>query len=60
MPKESGDQAPETITPKGRVRQTARRIHAEAKQEEAKLRARGWQQTDFARALIDLLDEPAR
>ena len=40
------------------VRQTVRQIHAEAKEEEARLRARGWQRGDFAKALVDLLDEP--
>ena len=43
---------------KERVREIAQRIHAEAKEEEARLRARGWQQTDFARALVAFLEEP--
>ena len=43
---------------KERSRTSARRLHAEAREEEAKLRSQGWQQAHFAQALIDLLDEP--
>lgn len=41
-----------------RSAETARRIHAEAREEEARLRALGWDTNDFAQALVDLLEEP--
>ena len=69
MSPKSGDQPTDSITTLGdqvrsviqgrkqRVRQIARRIHAEAKEEEAELRSRGWRQKDFARALVELLEQ---
>ena len=42
---------------KERSAKIARRIHAEAKEEEARLRSSGWTNSDFATALVDLLEE---
>ncbi len=43
---------------KERLRETAARLHAEAREDERCLRAAGWKKKDFANALVGMLDEP--
>lgn len=43
---------------KARYRREAARLHAQAREEEPRLRAAGWKKKDFANALVGMLDEP--